>query len=626
MNANYSAPQRTPRRTDPQRSNTSRVPQGPRPVRPLLARLQAGAGNRTLHRLLTTHGIQAQLTVGPVDDEYEREASQVANQVMRMPDGGTPRVLQRYSRPRALVQKFTTAPPDDSMMPAWMCSSCAKHEDESSDEGTVQRQASSAALPAGGPVNGETETHLQGMSRGGHPLPQAERDFFEPRFGTSFADVRLHTDARANTAARTIGADAFTLGTSVAFREGQYKPGTDAGRRLLAHELTHVIQQTGRPQASVQRTIGDGHDLTATRFAGNIILEACFDNERRIDKTHNSNGEHVRLLQDSLLAMGYALPRSPSAALPGRGDGIYRDETEAAVRQFQTDAGAAHIDGIVAIETMGLFDLHDPTRPGGAARPPQRTGPVPDPLARAGCDRHFAGVTFALANQVAASVTPGADIRVAGPAAHRSLRMRGITPITYTPQITITAPTNAAASNFRVGFVQNVLTVTRLANYNGGGTVATVVPNLPIKDGDPTNYHPIFVTQPAAGLVQDFATTGQAITLTWPDVPADAFFIEFLDNAACTGPRPAQQMTAMRMIDTFRIWTVVQHRPSGCVRSLHHVDWMLFWVAGVSTLTTPPTVFVAMNTNAVTVADGDGTPAFIQGGEVPGIAHVNQCT
>ena len=578
-----------------------------------------------MHRLLTAHAIQPKLTVGPVDDEYEREASQVANQVMRMPDAGTPRVLQRYSRVRGVVQKFTTAPPDDSMLPAWMCSSCAKHEEESSDEGTVQRQASGPPLAAGGPVTSETETHLQGISRGGQPLPRAERDFFESRFATSFADVRLHTDQSADAAARAIGADAFTLGTSVAFRQGQYKPGTEPGRRLLAHELTHVVQQTGRPQVSVQRTIGDGHDLTATRFAGNVILEACFDNERRIDKTTNSTGEHVRLLQDSLLAMGYALPRSPSAALPGRGDGIYGDETEAAVRQFQTDAGAARIDGIVATETMGLFDLHDPTRPGGGARPPQRTGPVPDPLARAGCDRHFAGVTFTLANQVAASVTPGADIRVAGPAGNRSMRMRGITPITYTPRITITAPSNAAASNFRVGFVQNLLTSFRQANYNLGSTVARVVAT-PIKDGDPNNYHPIFVTQLAANLVQDFATTGQAITLTWPDVPADSFFIELLDNAACVGPRLAQQMTAMSMIDTFRIWTVVQHRPSGCVRSLHHVDWMLSWIAGVNAAATPPTVFVVMNVNSVTVANGDGTPAFIQGGEVPGRANVVQCT
>jgi hypothetical protein len=53
---------------------------------------------------------------------------------------------------------------------------------------------------------------------------------------------------------------------------------------------------------------------------------------------------------------------------------------------------------------------------------------------------------------------------------------------------------------------------------------------------------------------------------------------------------------------------------------------MLSWIAGVNAAATPPTVFVVMNVNTVTVANGDGTPAFIQGGEVPGIAHVGQCT
>jgi hypothetical protein len=587
--------------------------------------LQHAVGNRAMHRLLQSGTIQAKLTVGPVDDVFEREASAVADHVMRMPEMGTPFVLQRNSRTRGVVQTFTTGPQGETETPAWMCASCA-HEKGSSDEGRVQRQGGGAVLAAGGSVSRATETYLQGMSYGGHPLPNSEREFFEARFGTSFGDVRLHTDRHADAAARAIGAEAFTLGSSVAFRNGKYRPGTNAGRRLLAHELTHVVQQTGRPQASVQRTIGDGHDLTATRFAGNIILEAAFDNERRIDKTHNSIGEHVRLLQDSLLAMGYALPRSPSKALPGRGDGIFGDETEAAVMQFQTDAGAALIDGVVAIETMGLFDLHDPTRPGGAARPPQRTGPVPDPLGRGGCDTHFAGVTFALANQVAAGVTPGADIRVAGPAGNRRLRMRGITPITYTPQITITAPSNAAAANFRVGFVQNVLTSFRRATYSRGGRVDTVVPNLPIKDGAPNSYHPIFVMQPTATIVEDFTTTGQAITLTWPDTPADAFSIQFRDNPECTGPRPAQTMDTMIMVDSFRIWTVVQHRPSGCVRSLHHVDWALIWTASVNAATTPPTVTVFVNTNVVTVDNGDGTPAFIQGGEVPGIAHVRQCT
>ena len=65
----------------------------------------------------------------------------------------------------------------------------------------------------------------------------------EPRFGSDFSAVRVHTDARSNESARAVNAMAYTVGRDVVFRAGQYAPETDTGRRLLAHELTHVIQQ-----------------------------------------------------------------------------------------------------------------------------------------------------------------------------------------------------------------------------------------------------------------------------------------------------------------------------------------------------------------------------------------------
>jgi peptidoglycan hydrolase-like protein with peptidoglycan-binding domain len=508
-----------------------------------------------------------------------------------------------------------------------MCSPCAHTESSDiPDEHRVQRRTSPSAVVGGGEVPGHLESELQGLARGGgHPLPHRERQQFEQRFGTSFADVRLHTDRRADSLTRALGAEAFTLGSQVAFREDRYQPATDAGQRLLTHELTHVAQQSGsaRASATIQRTIGDGHDLATPRFAGNALLEAAFDNERLIRR--GATGEHVRLLQDSLLAMGYALPRSLSRAFPGRGDGIFDTETAAAIIQFQTDAGAVDIDGIVGPETMGLFDTHDVSRPG--ARPPARTGPAPDPLGAAGCDRHFAGVTFTLGNQVAAGVAPGADIRVVVVGGQPLLRMRGIAPIVYRPQITIAAPNDPSAGNFRIGFVQNLLTSFRQAAYSGGARASTVVPTLPIKDGDPNDYHPIFVTGPHAAIVEDFATAAQSINLTWPDTPADGKFINLLDDGACAAAGlPGQQMTGMTMVDSFRIWVVVQHRPSGCVRALHHVDWLLAWLATVNAATAPPTVNVLVNRNVVTQPNGSGNPGFIQGGPVPGQTAVSQCT
>ncbi len=90
-----------------------------------------------------------------------------------------------------------------------------------------------------------------GLQSGGRPLSDAERAFFEPRFGRDFGNVRLHDDGRAEALADNLNARAFTDGNDIAFARGEYVAETDSGRRLLAHELAHVVQQrTGQASRS----------------------------------------------------------------------------------------------------------------------------------------------------------------------------------------------------------------------------------------------------------------------------------------------------------------------------------------------------------------------------------------
>lgn len=89
----------------------------------------------------------------------------------------------------------------------------------------------------------KVEARINQMQGNGQTLPAEEQDFFEERMGYDFSYVRVHTDANAVQASRDIQAKAFTVGNNIAFSEGTYRPGTDEGRRLLAHELTHVVQQ-----------------------------------------------------------------------------------------------------------------------------------------------------------------------------------------------------------------------------------------------------------------------------------------------------------------------------------------------------------------------------------------------
>lgn len=94
-------------------------------------------------------------------------------------------------------------------------------------------------------VTPELESSIIGIRGGGQPLPESVRAFYEPRFGHDFSQVRVHTDAQAAETARVLNARAFTLGENVVFGAGQYVPGVSEGRRLMAHELTHVVQQSG---------------------------------------------------------------------------------------------------------------------------------------------------------------------------------------------------------------------------------------------------------------------------------------------------------------------------------------------------------------------------------------------
>jgi hypothetical protein len=96
----------------------------------------------------------------------------------------------------------------------------------------------------------DTSLAVQTAQRAGAPLPAVEKSFFESRFGHDFSAVRVHADRPAAAAARSINARAYTLGDNIVFGAGEYAPTTQPGRRLLAHELTHVVQQGNLVSAS----------------------------------------------------------------------------------------------------------------------------------------------------------------------------------------------------------------------------------------------------------------------------------------------------------------------------------------------------------------------------------------
>ena len=107
----------------------------------------------------------------------------------------------------------------------------------------------------------------------GQPLDTATRSFFEPRFGHDFSQVRVHSDAKAANSARAVNALAYTTGKNIVFGGGRYSPETSEGQKLLAHELTHVVQQSGT-SARAKLVLGQGDDhyeREADRLAEDLI-------------------------------------------------------------------------------------------------------------------------------------------------------------------------------------------------------------------------------------------------------------------------------------------------------------------------------------------------------------------
>lgn len=102
------------------------------------------------------------------------------------------------------------------------------------------------------------ENYVNSLNGSGEQLPADVRSFYEPRFGYDFSSVKIHNNATAAVSAKSINALAYTTGSNIVFGAGQYAPGSDGGKKLLAHELTHVIQQGATSGNAVQRKCNAG--------------------------------------------------------------------------------------------------------------------------------------------------------------------------------------------------------------------------------------------------------------------------------------------------------------------------------------------------------------------------------
>jgi len=196
--------------------------------------LQRTVGNREVARLIRSGFLQAKLTIGRPGDIYEQEADRIADQVMRMPD-----------EKQSLVNGHLSSVQRQSA-----CPGCEEEEEP------LSLKASGGC--GGSDVMSCVESHINALKGSGQPLSPSSRGFFEPRFGADFSQVRVHAGSDAAAIATEINAKAFTTGNDIFFNTGQYSPGTSGGKSLLAHELTHVVQQGAAPGIQQRSTLENG--------------------------------------------------------------------------------------------------------------------------------------------------------------------------------------------------------------------------------------------------------------------------------------------------------------------------------------------------------------------------------
>jgi len=268
-----------------------------------------------IRQVLRSPQVQAKLAIGQPNDKYEQEADRVADEVMRMPEpevqrqvepeeeeeetlqakplaeqitplvqrqmeeaeeeeepiqaklAGDIQLQRQEDEPEEEEETLQAKPLTEQITP--LVQSQVEPEEETAQPKMLQRQAEEEEEPVQTKPNKETvqaknigsksgrivpniESSINSIRGDGQPLSESNRAFFESRFDADFSGVKVHTGANANHLAKSINAKAFTVGRDVVFGSGQYSPESSSGKQLLAHELTHHLQQMGRTEIKPQ--------------------------------------------------------------------------------------------------------------------------------------------------------------------------------------------------------------------------------------------------------------------------------------------------------------------------------------------------------------------------------------
>ncbi len=231
---------------------------------------------------------QTKLTIGVPGDKYEQEADSMAEKVMSMDTLTATNSPTIQSDSEASFDSIQEKPLVQSIHPL------IQRQIDSNKNSTqnspiiytnpfIQRFIQRAGGDIPSQENTSLESRLASQKGSGSPLDEQTRSFMEPRFGNDFSSVRVHTDSSSVQMNQELGAQAFTHGQDVYFGAGKYNPKVDDGKQLLAHELTHVVQQTGavQPKSTPHKAFKQNKIQTKALFTSSPEAQSIIESKKQ---------------------------------------------------------------------------------------------------------------------------------------------------------------------------------------------------------------------------------------------------------------------------------------------------------------------------------------------------------
>lgn len=273
---------------------------------------------------------QPKLTVNQPDDVYEQEADAMADRVVRSNIASNP---QPFFKPAdAAIQR--------------KCQHCEE------EEKLVHRKESSDQKTEG---SSQLDNYVGSLGSSGQKLPDSSRQFFESRFGYDFSDVKIHTDPLAAKSAQSINALAYTTGNDIVFNSGQYAPDSEDGKRLMAHELTHVVQQQGsvHPMPVQRAPAPAGTSESGACLIHFVQGRAEFTRPKEFEKCMNGVNGYLKAGKDNKVVLKGFASQEGTADFNMK---LSKDRADKVLSLF----GVGHVDtSRITIEAHGADSTYD---------------------------------------------------------------------------------------------------------------------------------------------------------------------------------------------------------------------------------------------------------------------------